>query len=126
MKQDKQLEFESLLSGLKDKFRDLRPGSKQERAFLMHMASLARVYAEPMDYPEIPEKPFPPTLPVAQAVCHPECGTSEIIVDGSTQECQNCGGTMFRTAIASYRLIPAMKSKKATKQSRIGRKSSAR
>ena len=124
MKQDKQLEFETLISGLKNKFHELRPGSKQERAFLMHLASLARMYAEPMDYPEISEKPFPPTLPAAQAVCHPECGTSEIIVDGSTQECQNCGGTMFRTAIASYRLIPARKSNKVTKRSRTRRKSS--
>ena len=125
MKQKKPLGFEILISGLKDKFRDLRPGSKQERAFLLHMASLARLYAEPMDYPEISEKPFPLTLPVAQAVCHPECGTSEIIVDGSTQECQNCGGTMFRTAIAWYRLIPARKSKKAANRPRISRKSSA-
>ena len=38
MKQRKLVEFETLISGLKDKFRDLRPGSKQERAVLLHMA----------------------------------------------------------------------------------------
>jgi hypothetical protein len=37
-------------------------------------------------------------------VCHPECGAREFIVDGSTQECSHCGGSMFRSDTAEYRL----------------------
>ena|SRR5437667_12575142 len=48
---------------------------------------------------------FPERLPVAFAVCHPECGAREFIVDGSTQECQQCGANMFPTDVAEYRLV---------------------
>ena len=53
---------------------------------LDHIRSLARFRAEPMDYDEdnveIPE--FPAEVLIAYAICHPECGMKEFIVDGST------------------------------------------
>lgn len=101
------MDFEALMPGLRRRYESLRPGSEQRRTFLLHMASLTRAYSEPMDYPISKVETFPSVLPVAYAVCHPECGISEFIVDGSTQECQNCGGTMYRTAVASYHLSKA-------------------
>ncbi len=54
-----------------------------------------------MDYPKvIPD--FPKTLYVAYAVCHADCGVKELIVDGSTQECQRCGRLMFRSETQEY------------------------
>lgn len=105
MKNTEPLDFERLISGLRAKMRELRSGSKQEREFLLHLESLARRYSEPMDYPKKSKVSFPPTIVISQALCHPECGTDELIVDGSTQECQNCGGIMYRTGSASYRRV---------------------
>jgi hypothetical protein len=49
---------------------------------------------------------FPAEVQIAFAICHPACGTQEFIVDGSTQECQFCGGLLFRTETRGYRLAP--------------------
>ncbi len=74
--------------------------SKRER-FLLHLESLSHWEDEPNDYPNA--KPvFPETLQVAYAVCHPNCGRQELIVEGSTQECQNCGQNMFRVETKEY------------------------
>ncbi|MDH5642237.1 MAG: hypothetical protein OEY28_13190 [Nitrospira sp.] len=86
--------------------------SKQERELLLHLASLARRYSEPMDYPKQSKSSFPQTIFVSQAVCHPECGTDELIVDGSTQECQNCGGIMFRLESAAYQRVDDRRKRK--------------
>lgn len=48
---------------------------------------------------------FPKEISIALAVCTEKCGTSEFIVDGSTQVCQHCGSLMFRTQVRRYRLI---------------------
>lgn len=74
---------------------------------IAHMRSLARFEADPADYPEPSDVSFPERLHAAFAVCHPECGAREFVVDGSTQECQRCGGRMFRTDVAEYRLVRA-------------------
>ncbi len=55
-----------------------------------------------MDYPNDVDPMFPESIHVAYAVCHPHCGVREFIVDGSTQECQHCGGHLFRTATHEY------------------------
>jgi hypothetical protein len=54
-----------------------------------------------MDYPEVTAN-FPKAIHIAYAVCHPDCGTEELIVDGSTQLCQRCGRLMFRTEVKEY------------------------
>ena len=61
-----------------------------------------------MDYPDPGAVSFPEAIHIAYAVCHPECGAREFIVDGSTQECQYCGGgLMFRTEVREYVLRDA-------------------
>lgn len=77
-----------------------KSSSKRER-FLMHLESLGHWENDPMDYPEA--KPdFPETVHVAYAVCHPNCGRKELIIDGSTQECQSCGQLMYRIDTKEY------------------------
>ena len=56
------------------------------------------------DYPEVDSIDFPMDMPIAYAVCVRECGNAEFIVDGSTQICEYCGGTMFRTEVRTYAL----------------------
>jgi hypothetical protein len=59
------------------------------------------------DYPEINDDgvKFPETEYITYAVCSKECGNTEFIVDGSTQICDHCGKSMFRTAVAEYRFV---------------------
>lgn len=82
----------------------LPEGSCQRQDYLNHIRSLARWSQEPADYPEVIQVEFPETTHIAFAVCHSECGAREFIVDGSTQRCQRCGGTMFRTEEQEYRM----------------------
>ena len=93
--------IDALLEKVKTRFSELRPDSSAQKNLLLHLESLARWNAEPMDYPP-PSKVFPSEVLIASATCHPECGAQEFIVDGSTQECQRCGGLMFRHSVASY------------------------
>ena len=58
------------------------------------------------DYPDVQEIEFPEEMPIAYAVCIPACGHAEFIVDGSTQICTYCGGSMFRTLVRRYALVP--------------------
>ncbi len=82
------------------KIMEHKSASKRER-FLLHLESLGHWENEPNDYPE--SKPaFPETVHVAFAVCHPNCGRQELIVEGSTQECQRCGQLMFRVDSKEY------------------------
>lgn len=80
---------------LKDK------SSSKRASFLMHLESLGHWGQEPEDYPDAPPS-FPETVQVAYAVCHPNCGRQELIVEGSTQECQHCGQLMFRVETKEY------------------------
>lgn len=59
------------------------------------------------DYPEVndAEVQFPEYIPVTYAVSVKDCGNAEFIVDGSTQICEYCGTTMFRTATRWYRVL---------------------
>ena len=59
-----------------------------------------------MDYPDVTPE-FPETVHVAYAVSHPNCGRRELIVDGSTQECQRCGSNMFRVSTQEYGIVNA-------------------
>ncbi len=77
---------------------------RASESFLAHLRSLSRWSTEPMDYPEPSDGDirFPERVFISYAVCHPECGRREFIVDGSTQRCQRCGSTMFRTEVEEY------------------------
>lgn len=58
------------------------------------------------DYPEVDENAieFPNDIYIAFAVSTKDCGNSEFIVDGSTQICDVCGKTMFRTIVRRYQI----------------------
>jgi hypothetical protein len=94
-------QLEALFSQIKARFEQIRNGSSQMESFLLHLRALGQWQQEPMDYPEVTAH-FPKTIHIAYAVCHPDCGAMELIVDGSTQECQWCGRSMFRTAVQEY------------------------
>ena len=97
-------ELDELLARIKARHDQLKDGSCRMESFLLHVRALGSWEQEPMDYPDI-EPVFPETLPVAWAVCHPDCGCREFIVEGSTQECQHCGRLMFRLSMREYRKI---------------------
>lgn len=86
--------------------RYLRLGSNQDRAqsFIKHLQSLAHWEEDPLDYPDTAIA-FPDKIDVAFAVCHPSCGSQDLVVDGSTQECQRCGSLLFRLATSGYQKI---------------------
>lgn len=94
--------IDDLFEAIKTKYKNLPDNQEIRIAFINHLKSLARWYDEPMDYPVIENVGFPKSIYVAYAVCHPECGVREYIVDGSTQRCQQCGGELFRTEVKEY------------------------
>ena len=97
-------ELEELLNRVRKRYEELPEGSCDKTDLLSHLDSLSKWNNEPMDYSEMTNVEFPPTLNVAHAVCHPQCGVQEFIVDGSTQRCQKCGGLMFRGDVKQYNL----------------------
>lgn len=94
-------QLEAALLQIRNRFEQIKGHSLQAESFLLHLRTLGRWQQDPMDYPQVAAE-FPKTIHIAHAVCHPECGTAELIVDGSTQECQRCGGLMFRTSVRKY------------------------
>ena len=98
------MDLESLLVSLRNRHNRFREGSKEKMAFRLHLKSLCRWKEEPLDYPNVRDTEFPTSIQIALDVCHPECGTREYIVDGSTQRCQHCGGLMFRASVAQYEI----------------------
>jgi hypothetical protein len=94
--------IDDLLEAIKTKYKNLPKNQEIQISFINHLKSLARWYEEPMDYPEIKNVDFPKSIYIAYAVCHPECGVRDYIVDGSTQRCQHCGGDLFRTEVKEY------------------------
>ena len=97
-------DIKALLEAIRIKLSALPEGSCARVSYLAHIRALARWPDEPMDYPKATDVDFPDSIGIAYAVCHPDCGMREFIVDGSSQECQNCGGQVFRTEVAEYRL----------------------
>ncbi len=98
-------DVDTLLSAVRARYERLGASQSVRADFLAHLESLARWHEEPNDYPRGGDPRFPAALPVAYAVCHPECGAREFIVEGSTQECSYCGGSLFRLEAAEYRLV---------------------
>jgi hypothetical protein len=94
-------DWEALFSRIMQRYSELDKNDGRRRRFLSHVENLSCWENETYDYPD-PEVSFPDEVHVAYAVCHPDCGVREFIVDGSTQECQRCGRNMFRTAVQRY------------------------
>ncbi|MBK1869986.1 hypothetical protein [Taklimakanibacter albus] len=97
-------EIEHLLSRIKDRYAQIKHDESRRERFLLHLESLGRWENEPMDYPDVTPE-FPETVYVAYAVCHPNCGTRDLIIDGGTQECQRCGSSMFRLSAKLYGIV---------------------
>ena len=97
-------DLDALFAAIRERLAETAPGSDGRAALLAHLRNLARWQQEPLDYVDPGPVTFPATLPVAYAVCHPECGGAEFIVEGSTQECQHCGGLLFRMETREYEL----------------------
>ncbi len=95
-------ELDGLIARIKTRYAKIVKGTAQEESFLAHVRALGDWERNPIDdYPDTVGE-FPETLPIAYAVCHPDCGTEQFIVEGSTQECQRCGQLMFRNATKEY------------------------
>lgn len=96
-------EFEILISRIRQRHLQLAGGSRSRlESFLLHVRSLGNWEQDDVTaYPDATPD-FPATVHVAYAVCQPDCGTKELIIEGSTQECQRCGRLMFRVAVQEY------------------------
>ena len=95
--------LDTIFDELKIRYSELQNTCDKE-SFVKHLCAIALWNNEPMDYPEVSNVKFPEGLHIAHAVCHPECGVQEFIVDGSTQKCQKCGRSMFRGEVEFYSL----------------------
>ena len=95
-------DFDKIFDAIKKQYSKLKNTCDKE-SFILNLKSLARYNEEPDDYKEPEEINFPESIHIAYAVCRPECGVGEFIVDGSTQVCQRCRSLMFRTEIAEYK-----------------------
>ncbi len=95
-------DLDSLFARVRERYERFEPDAEGRQRLLDHLRNLARFDEEPLDYDQEARSEFPDRLPVAYAVCHPECGRAEFIVEGSTQACQRCGGLMFRTDTRWY------------------------
>jgi hypothetical protein len=97
-------DLDTLLEAVRARHERFGPDDEGKQRLLDHLRNLARMDEEPLDYDQGAMAGFPERVLVAFAVCHPECGRREFIVEGSTQACQRCGGLMFRTETRWYRM----------------------
>lgn len=96
-------EIDEILAAIRNRYSELPIEGPTRASFVSHLHSLSRWHQEPKDYVEPETVDYPERIPIAFAVCHPECGRAEFIVDGSTQECQACGSLMFRVESSWYK-----------------------
>jgi hypothetical protein len=95
-------DIETLLDAIRKQWERTATAPVYRESLLRHLQSLASdKNLQPIEPKEVT---FPVRVPIAFAVC--QCGVREFIVDGSTQECQNCGSLMYRTEVAEYELAP--------------------
>ena len=97
--------LDNLFCGIRKRFVELGDSPSRQQSFIEHIKTLT-VWEKDgsIDENYLKNNPanFPQEIAVAQAFCRPECGTIEFIVDGCTQECQRCGGLLFRTVTRAY------------------------
>ena len=95
-------ELGPLLEQIRTRYAELEGSATRQARFLAHVRALGHWENDPMDYPDVTAE-FPEAVQVAFAVCHPDCGRQEFIVEGGTQECQRCGRLMFRNSVQEYK-----------------------
>lgn len=94
-------DWQKLLANVQKRYSELTSDSRRKN-FLEHLKNLGDWEGDTGEYhPSRPVR-FPEKATLAYAICHPSCGTEELIVDGSTQECQRCGRLMFRVEQREY------------------------
>ncbi len=94
-------DFKTIIDEIEKRYSEIL-NTRDRESFILNLKSLVRWNNEPLDYKEPKEIIFPESLNIAYAVCHPECGVEELIVDGSTQRCQKCGSLLYRTKVTEY------------------------
>jgi hypothetical protein len=94
-------DIEPLLDSIRQRWKHLAGAPVYRESLLLHLQSLGTDAIDRVS--EAENVTFPDRLSIAFAIC--KCGIREFIVDGSTQECQTCGGLMFRTEVADYELV---------------------
>jgi hypothetical protein len=95
-------DWKRIFDGIRAKYSKLEHGSQSAlESFVSHVKSLENWEDWDMNFPDPPVE-FPDKIWIAFAVCHPDCGVEEFIVDGSTQECQRCGRHLFRNSKKIY------------------------
>ena len=98
--------LDDLLDAVRRRYVELRASEHRQARLLAHLESPSHWEADTQDYPSPDTVPFPKRMRITYPACHPECGTREFIVEGSTQECRRRGALMFRTVGADYVLQP--------------------
>jgi hypothetical protein len=94
-------DFEDMFSRIRVRYATIIKNSSRMESFLLHLRSLGEWEEGRKENPEETAE-FPQDIWIAYAVCYPDCGRMEFIVEGSTQECQRCGRLMFRTETQLY------------------------
>lgn len=94
-------DIEALIDSVRKRWKDLAGAPVYRNSLLLHLKSLGS--DETVQVSEPRKVTFPARISIAFAIC--KCGIREFIVDGSTQECQNCGSLMFRTKVADYESV---------------------
>jgi hypothetical protein len=101
-KNSQEFDWDSVFAGIRRRFDEVKMNPRRGKSFLDHVYNLQNWEAEKIDYPDVTPA-FPDSILIAYAVCHPDCGEEQLIVDGGTQECQRCGRNMFRIKSIRYR-----------------------
>ena len=99
-------DWNTLFAQIKQRYQELNRNTDRQVRFLMHVENLGGWEIETPDHASLdsldPDVNFPEETDVAYAMCHPDCGVREFIVEGSTQECQRCGRNMYRIESRKY------------------------
>ena len=98
-----QIDWNKILEDIKIRYSELQSSERKDR-FLSHFINLSE-WEKQQHYNFEEGIKFPESVFVWLAVCAPECGERNFIVDGSTQECQHCGRLMYRVEGRDYLLV---------------------
>ncbi|ATQ70978.1 hypothetical protein Ms3S1_p20840 (plasmid) [Methylosinus sp. 3S-1] len=94
-------DWDAVFTGIRRRFDEVKTNPRRGKSFLDHVYNLQNWEADGLTYPSVTPV-FPDRIFVAYAVCQPDCGEEQLIVEGGTQECQRCGRLMFRVETMCY------------------------
>jgi hypothetical protein len=114
LKDDMSTNIDKLLAEIKKRYKALWDGSCKQKDYLNHIRSLAGDMTTKYIIPS--KVKFEKCIPIAFAVCNKECGYVQLIVEGGTQECQFCGGLMYRVKTKLYEECKNKKRRKKRKR----------